>query len=694
MDKELLATLSDTKAAPASDAVSPTLKGNKEIEQVKYTPEEIAFRSSLIQTLMLAQEKRDMKHPELDYMTYLDYYESNKRKDLSFMPPKENKQDVRIVTGITREKDSTLLNALLNMNLRPEITAFDHDDMVVNELGDSISDMVKKSRDLEAWEEKRSIIYRELISQGDVFVQELYKEDFRKVPVGEIKWDPTKDKVADLDFKERLQKIFEGPEARMVNGKKVYLFNIREPYAHKQPGVAVLNIYPRSQAEARYGNWERWENVPYGVNTVDTQWSDGATYKDWNLVALDSKDYVAEIMIYWAEKNRFQIMLNGVMMLPMNYPLTAVCPTGEIPLAQGKLEPIADFAYSKSQPSKMKIDQEVADEVKKLMVEKMRQSFKPPMGSRGKKVYSSSIFLAGKITNEIGEGDLFPLLGDKFSSGVTVADFSFYKLVNEDIDKKSTSPNFSGQEGKEGQTATETIEMKNQAMLSLGLALDGVVNLERRMTWNRIYTILTKWTAKCEPHIDDVKKGIYDGYRTFSMNAQVEGGQNGVKVFRMTTGAYPNPRDHEQEEEDMSKAHGKPVRIIYLNPEMLRSIKYKWFILINPSPKSNDSLTQLLFMQNLQTALEVFGPDSLNMDYVKQRFAILINEDYNKFFKKMTMQDMLNQGLNSPAAMQAANAQKQGMAAAGGDQGGGQGGPVPGRNKKGFPTGKGLQPVQ
>ena len=36
-----------------------------------------------------------------------------------------------------------------------------------------------------------------------------------------------------------------------------------------QEFTAVLNVYPREQAKARYRNWERWANVPYQVDTIN-----------------------------------------------------------------------------------------------------------------------------------------------------------------------------------------------------------------------------------------------------------------------------------------------------------------------------------------------------------------------------------------------------------------------------------------
>lgn len=623
----------------------------------EYSDLERMFRAQLIWELCLARDQRDRYHPELDNMTYIEYYESNRKKDLSYLPPKRNKDDIRIVTGTTREKDTTLLNSMLNMNVEPDITAFDEDDIVVAELGENMSDLVKKSREIEEYDKKRSVIYREMISQGDVFVLELYRQDFRHVPVSELTWDPNKDLVSDFSIKERLQKIFEGCECRMVNAKKVYLGNVREPFIENQQLVAILNVMPRAVAEARYRNWERWPNVPYLLETLTTFYDDGHTYKDWNLITLNDRDKVAEIMVYWKQRNRFMILLNGVMMLPIDFPLTAISPTGDIPIAQGKLEPISDFAYSKSQPAKTKIKQEIIDEVTKLMIQKGRASFKPPMGNMGKKVYSSSIFNAGTITSDIREGELFPLLPN-FSQGITASDFQFYSTIKSQIDEETSTPQAGGDPNPGDQTATETDVLQSNQAVQLGLHIDGLVNLERRLTWNRIYNILTHWTKEVDDHIDDIRQGIYEGFKSFMVNSTVDG-RAGHKIFRMTTKQYPDPQDHEQEEEDLTKQYGRPVRVVYLNPQMLREIRFKWFIQMSPQPKSSDKLSAALYSQNLQQAIAIFGPDSINQDYAKQQWAHLNRYDYNKLFTKGTGSmsgSLLNPGAGMPGM------QGQGMA--------------------------------
>jgi hypothetical protein len=610
----------------------------KEIKKLELTPEEKTARDSDISVLCQMRNDRDKPFTELDGMTPVEYYDSNRKKDLSYLPPKKNEQDIRITTGLTREKDTTMLSTALNMNFVPDVKAFNVDDLLINELGDNLSDMNKKSREIEDWDRKRGLIYRELISQGDVFVQELYTDKFMPMPTSQVDFDPTSDKISDYTYTARLKKVFSGCEVRMVNAKKIYLGDMKIPYIEDQDRIAVLNVYNRSEAYIKYGEWERWESVP---DTIDTMhFSDDGIYRSWNLTNID-KGQVGEVMVFDKARNSFQIYLNGIPMLPYNFMLTNVSPTGDVPFSQGKCEPISDFALSKGWPAKTKIDQEVLDEVTKLMVDGMRQGRKPPMGSL-KKIIAKNIFTAGNITPDIKKGQLFPILEQY---GLNNADFSFYQLIKQGIEDKTVSTAYEGTQGGGDPTATQVTQEKQQQMLKLGLVLDGIVNLERRMTWLRIFNIITNWTKKYDPDMGAVEEQLYGQYRTFSVDTTVEEGKKGQKIFRFDTKEAPSVREMFDEENALTKQYGKETRIVYMNPELLRMLKCKLFITINPTPQNNDLLTQILYIQNLRQAIELFGIESINMEYAKQRYAILINEDPNRFFNKTDIMTMLKQGM-------------------------------------------------
>jgi hypothetical protein len=263
--------------------------------------------------------------------------------------------------------------------------------------------------------------------------------------------------------------VFSGAAVRMIPGTKVFLGSLKIEYVEDQPMVAVVQIMSRAKAKSIYKNWERWKNVPKTIETVSHYEETNTIYKDWNLISVQ-EDQVCEIKIYDELNNRFMILLNGVMMLPIDYPLTAISPSGAIPMAQGKLDPISGFAYSKSQPSLIKVDQAVIDEALTLMIEKTRQSFKPPMGNTSEKVLGSDIFIAGRITNDISRNQLFPLMPEG-ARGVSAPEFNFYQLFKQSINEKTINDVYSGNEMEGNATATEVMALKEQQQLPRVLLL-------------------------------------------------------------------------------------------------------------------------------------------------------------------------------------------------------------------------------
>ena len=612
-----------------------------------FTDTERKYYQADMQTMCHLREEFNQNRPELDDMNRAQYYESNRKKDLSYIQPKKNRTDIPLVTGTTREKDTTLLSTLLNLNAEPDITAFNEEDMVEAELGDHMTDLVKKSREIEDWQKKRPIIYREMIAQGDVFIEETYVEEFRDVPLEKVEWNPTRDGASELTFKQRLKKIHSGCAARMVRGNMVYLGDMTIEYAEDQDVVAICSIIPRGTAQARYGQWERWKYVPKQIDTIEQMEVAGGIYsQNWAMFKTNETS-VSEVRLWIKSQNRYAIYLNGIPMLPCNYPLTALWASGEIPVAQGKLEPISGFALSKSQPSKTKVDQEVIDELTRLMIDGIRQSRKPPLGYKGDKVFGPGIFMAGTMTQNIDKNTFHSVLPPE-ALGLKTSEFSFYNLIKESINEKTTNEVYSG----EGQGNVDTLGqaeiMQQQQLMKLGSAMDGIVNLERRLAWLRVDNVIQNWTAPVDTTLETVREGVLKEahkYRKLSVDTTVENGQGGIKAFRLQDDDFPAVSDIYKEEEELSKQQGKPVRLAYMSPMAMRAKKYRWFIIINPTPKSNDKLSQLLFVQNVRTALEIFGPEALNFEYLKQRYAIMINEDYTKFFRQMNIMDMLQQGL-------------------------------------------------
>lgn len=638
------------------------MKKDNQVEAPPYSDFERDYWQQLVSDLVAARDQRERSWEEFDDMTYSKRYESNRQKDNAYVAKKKNKYDVRVTSGVTREKDTSLLSSFLNLNLQPNIQAFDSNQMEIADLGEDIEDAVLKSREIEDYDTKRITIYRELIAQGDVFVEEVWHEEYGLEKV--LKNDDIKDeygriKADAIEWVQRrvLKKAM--CKTKLHDGRKVLLGDIFTEHSDDQDMIAVYEAMPRTKAEALYGGFDRWKYVPYNIeNTgLPSEISD-IDNETWNLFDVE-KDYVGVLKIQKKFMNEYMIMCNGVMMLPAQFPLTAISPTGDYTISQGKLDPIPHFAYSRSQPGKMRFDQEIVDEFYKLAVEKMRQSFKPTLGTKSKKRASDRIFVPGAVVRGVAEGEFFPI--HQYNQGLTQGEFSFLQMVQDMINNKSLDPVVTGNDPGGDVTATEFIGRKEQQMLKLGAMLDGLKSLERQMTWRRIYNILQNWTKPLQENIDQTKKNIEYVYRRESIDKSFNDGKQGTKILEFTPAEkYLSVSDLQKREDQLSKFYGKQVRISQLDPVALRNLRAFWYVTMQPSQENTDKLSQILFVQNLAEAMNMFGPQAINMDHAKKRFAQLIGEDYDKFFNtempqtpmmpNPAMSQQLSGGGNTPMA--------------------------------------------
>ena len=609
------------------------LEEKKEILAPEYTAEELHERSELIQKMCMARDNRESPHPEFDDMTYSQYYDSNKRADLSYIPPKKNKQDKRIVTGYTREKDTTLLSALLGYNFQPDITVYNNQELIIAELGNNMEDVVKKTREVEDWNTKRSLVYRELISQGDVFVEEVWECQYTPEVENTNEWKPGM-KIKDAKFEEKpIKRKMERAAVRLHQGKNVYLGDFWLDDYEQQGLVFTYEVMSRDRAKSIYGHWDRWENVPMQVDNTLLLENMGQTYNTWSLMAVQDNQ-VGVLKIQQKFSNKYQIMLNGVMMLPCNYPLSAISPDGGVTIKHAGLERINGCAYSKGQPAKTKVDQAVHDTFLRLMILREEQAGAPPMGYRGKRVLSSDIYTPGKINNNMKEGDLFPILPS--GTGLNQADFSMYQLIKQMMEDKTINATFSGESPDKQATLGQLQQEKQQQLIKLGVNFDAVKNLERTLVWARIGNIIMNYAKPLDNKVNDSNpdnKVLENVYRTFSIETTLTNGQAGIKQFEFTDKEFPTIRDQQKEEEMLGEYYGKPVQKVYFNSEaFMNLLKYRWVVNIVATQEDSDDIEREQFVTYVREAKEIFGPDAVNDGYAKEKYAIKIGEDPTKFF--------------------------------------------------------------
>jgi len=585
--------------------------------------DEISERSFDLYRLYQMSQVRESALPQFDGMGYSRYNETNEMADISYLPPKKNKGDSRITTGITHEKDTSLVSFFLNLNFEGNVSIY-YKDKEIFDLGTAITKLVRKSREQESYNQKRPIFYRNFVAQGTSFAREQYTEVWvpNKIITSEI--DPTSlDKVKWLD--KGYKKVMRGCETVLVDGKKVFLEDIRQPDIQKQPGVYTVEYVPREIMKGIWGDTERWKYVPYFVTPTAQALgtlTQGSIYSDWIFGEIDFNK-VEVIQVYRPFEQRYQIYINGVPMLPARFPLQAVSPSGLIPIAKGDGDLMNMFAYSKSEPAKTKIDQAVFDEILQNMIVKFRQSTFVPRVNNSERVLTPDMFLGGRIISNISTKDVEPLIEQP---GITNSDFSFYQLLKDQIGEKSISSILEGQAPGGDMTATQYMEQQKRAALKLGLKLDGIINWERDMLKLRTLNLLQ--------HV--YEKNDSGDYKDITMKDDLFSGKNGLSIIKFDNKNVRSPYQVWDEEQEYKQQNGQDVEFTYLNPDLMKQIltdpdyyiKYD----IVPVDKNNDKLTQMMFVQMVSQAAALFGMESLQVDNLKKRYAKVMGEEFDDLF--------------------------------------------------------------
>lgn len=579
--------------------------------------EEIRQRSEQIIKMRDTQQTRDSSRKEFDGMDYVTRYETNLQADLSYIPPKLNKGDVRVVTGTTREKDNSLLAALLNYNFEASITAYDKENNEIDELGPHLCDLVRKSREIECYDDKRDVFYRELLVQGDVFALESLVTKFRIKRKADFDWSDGVD-IAKFKADESIEEDCRRPEITLLSGTKVFLGNIRETDLRKQPYIIVVETEPYHCVRTQFAKWERWQYVPKKIARLQDL-TDTSGYRDWTM--LTTKDnYVEKIWFMDRPNNVLQLYLNGVPMLPCGFPLEEISPSGEYPLVQGSCEKTPFFAYSKGMAEKMKVDQAVLDEFMKLAVLKTQQSFRPTLANNTGSQLSPDIYEAGGVLDNLDPDKIKPVFTP---TGITDSEMAFMSYMKEVLDSKSISATFTGEKINQRMTATQVLEMKKAALQKLGLVVWGVVQFEQKANWLRLQNIL--------------KHGLGNGYSDsilMTVKTVFENGKKGQRVYEFNKEKTNNTSSDQirLESELLTARYGIDTRKVYLDMEGIRAARLKFRVTTTPTEKNTSELQQMMLANKIKDAITLFGPQSLNQEYWKKRWAMVNDIDPNQAF--------------------------------------------------------------
>ncbi len=646
------------------------------------SPDEKKYSLSLFSKIEKMRELRENKYKQFNNLTYSERYDMNREiglgyNDLSVFL-QSNNADKQLIEASNmsattpRNKVTAELSHLLQFKYEPDVEAYDKENQLVEHLGENLEHLVVKSREFEKWDEKKIEIYKEFLEQGNVFVMEVFTKVSKVIHDngGWIVGDRIKDYAPDANSLVKYDMLL---ESKLFPSKNIYLSNLRQRDIQKQPTVVAYEEVDMDSAKKRFGSWDRWEyiegmrDIKIGdaqrinnlvkptTNNGDYAMTDDQYY--WSLTK--PQDEVAILYVFDNINKTYQVIINGVLMLPVGYSLYEVSPSGMLPIAKGDAEIITGFAYSKGTIDNTITDSKMSDAVLKSMMSKIIQGAKPTMGNRSGRIIPKDLLYSQRLIAGLRAEMFDPLLPAEART-ITDSDNTMYQLLKGVMSDKTVDDTFAGQ-GVNTDTATEYMQrQKNTIMKLFGIVL-GIMNLEEQLIKLRIFSIMSEWT---KPEIDSEFKEIYgktpEGvygvigkeekptivkkYRELLVENKLkrDGGKKGyvyIKFFGEDNkdilpqaGQENHYWDLLATENALSKKMGKQVRMEYLNAERLSQL-FDFYFKVDVIPKKEDDsqLEAMSFVDMMGRTAGLF-PDALNREGVLREVAEKLDQDPEKIF--------------------------------------------------------------
>ena len=585
--------------------------------------DEAQFAIAVIQQINKDLELREKNTLVFNGLSYSQSYLYNQRKAINYSPPRQAGKEREVSMGLVHEKIISFAAFFLKYIYKRRVKCYDESGKIVRGMGEIYNLGIEHSYRLERFKKKIALLYWEVFSQGDAFVLDDWQ--VRNIPQSIAKKDDQIIKPDGMDYTyEFLDGLsYEDGEmiqtrqavSKVLDGRTIILGNPEIEDLQDQPRVTLEEVISREDTELIYKSLKRWKNVPNEKDWItNVTGEDKVTLFDATRVADVGKETVVH-RYFDKEKNRFNIFLNGVMMLPRKTPMTLFYPRGNYPLTKVSGERLTGSAYSRSIPAKTKFNGDFVDWALQGLANKFEQGLDPALLIKGRYTITRDIFRGGQRTHGVTKSDYEK--ADPDNKGITAPEFSFVKLLKEILESQTLNQTTTGEIADQA-TATAINAAQTNQIEKLGYLLDGIVNGFADMALRRAETIESKYTIKQKETIVDGKKiNVYQNF-TVSM-----GGMENSVVFDEEVGGETYDigakRDELFTKSFKDKKEGFPTAYYLVNPDSLRNKKYGIDIEMIPE-RIKDTQLQIMQMRDEFGFLrETFG-SILNIETLKDEY--------------------------------------------------------------------------
>lgn len=616
------------------------------------------YAQDLIQQINKDLEKREQASLVTNGISYSKAYEYNQKKAINYAPPRNPKDDREVSFGIVHEKIIGFSALFLKYVFKRQIKAYDENGSLIQNLGEVYDLAIEYSYQLEQFKKKIALIYWETFTQGNCFVLEewdvrlenkpkaFYTDlEGNRVEVTPDLMDYSYEFLEGLTYEKGEEVQKRKAISRIADGRQVIFGNPEIEEVQDQPRITFEESYSFADAQAIFGSLKMWAKVPKTEEMINQVVGEKTTlFNTARMTDANDKFIVHRIMD--KESNRYNIFVNGVMMLPKQTPFTIFYPRNNYPLTNIPAERLKGSIYSRSIPAKTKFNADFIDWALKMLANKFEQGIDPAIFSKGKYTLTRNMFRAGQVTHGVSTADFEK--ADPDNKGITQPEFSFVNMIKEIIQTQTVNATTSG-ELSNNATATEIGIAESNQRDKLGYLLDGIMGGFMDMALRRAETVEAKYTMKQKETIVNGKKIAV--YQNFTVST---GGTDHTVEFNDDVGGetydYENKRDEMFKKSFDNKDKGISTEYWLINPKIMCEGKVNIIMEIIPEKIKDSALTMMQMWEEFGNLMKVFP--NVNKETMQKEYLKVSGRPDNMFISQQLQQ------LDQQIASQDPNAQK------------------------------------
>lgn len=631
-----------------------------------FDEEEWKYAQEGIQQINRDLELREQASDVFNGIPYSEAYQFNRRKAINYSPPRNPEDDREVSMGIIHEKIVSFCAVFLKYVWKRRVKCYTKKGRLIKGLGDVLDLGVEHSHRLEKFGKLLLLILWEVFVQGNAFVledwqvrmvpqQKAFKKDKdgNRVEVTPDNMDYTLEFLEGLEYEKADPVQTRMAKSILLDGPNVIFGNPEIEEVQDQERVTLEFAMSRAEGEQTFGSLSRWKAVPKDMVQINTLTGDDLTL--FNAKRL--KDPAETLICHYRYdkfKNRYNLYLNGVLMLPRETPMSIFYPRMNVPLSNIAGERLKGSAYARSVPAKTKFNADYLDWVFKVLADKFEQGSYPAILSNGKYTLTRKMFRGGQVTHGVKKDDYEK--ADPDNKGITQSEFSFAEFIKSVLESQTANPTTSGELDK-GATATAISLTDNAQQEKLGFLLDGIMLGMMDLASRRIETIESKYTLA-------ERKTLVDGkevpvYQNFSVTAY--GAENHIVMDEgVDTEGYDTQGTQDKLSKlafDDQKLRGLKSKYFLVNPEFIKRREYTFDVEIMPERRKDSAMQMIQFFDEMGKVQTMFQ-GMMNLDKAKEEYLEISGRP----------EDLFNSKDQEQLAKEMAAAQA--TAAAGGAEGG------------------------